>query len=292
MPESSRRTSFATPGSISSTVPSSRPPSSSTAKPAELERVVAALVGRRQLGLRQLELGCRARRRGRADHEAPAGALGRDHLGRLARPRRPARRRRSARATRSGARRRTSPSQPVRPADPADRDPVAHPTISSCRRSPAFAPLARTRMRSERTIRPPRPITLPRSSSATCSSKTTASSRSIALDPHLARRRRRGSSRRTSSSSSTPALTRRARGGLHEALHRVARLRALRDPVVDLGLVEIDRGGVGLRVVAPDDLDEPAVARRAAVGDDDPVDRILLRAHPGQPDACSHSSPL
>src|SRR3712207_8523056 len=51
----------------------------------------------------------------------------------------------------------------------------------------------------------------------------------------------------------------------------------------DLVRVELDRRRIRLRVVAPDDLDEAPVARRARVRDHDPVDRVLLRAHPGEP---------
>src|SRR5207302_9842869 len=46
------------------------------------------------------------------------------------------------------------------------------PTISSCRRRPAFGPPARTIVRRARAMRPCRPITLPTSPSATCSRKT------------------------------------------------------------------------------------------------------------------------
>ena len=47
--------------------------------------------------------------------------------------------------------------------------------------------------------------------------------------------------------------------------------------------------GFVLRVVAADDLDELAVARRARVGGDDAVDRVLLRADPRQPQLHCHS---
>ena len=60
---------------------------------------------------------------------------------------------------------------------------------------------------------------------------------------------------------------------LEQLRDRVARLCALAEPVLHLRLVELDDRRVGLRVVAADDLDEPPVARRALVGDDDPVDR-------------------
>src|SRR5262249_24777101 len=67
---------------------------------------------------------------------------------------------------------------------------------------------------------------------------------------------------------------------LQELRDRLRRLRALLQPAADLLLVELDEGRLGLRVVAADDLDELAVARRARVGGDDAVDRVLLRADP------------
>ena len=48
------------------------------------------------------------------------------------------------------------------------------------------------------------------------------------------------------------------------------------EPVADALLVQDDRRRVGLRVVAADRLDDAAVAGRAAVGDDDAPDRVLL----------------
>src|SRR5262249_26795205 len=60
-------------------------------------------------------------------------------------------------------------------------------------------------------------------------------------------------------------------------------LCALREPVAHPLLVELDRRRIRLRVVAPDDLQELAVARGARVRRDDAVDGILLRPDPGQP---------
>src|SRR5919106_4555781 len=77
--------------------------------------------------------------------------------------------------------------------------------------------------------------------------------------------------------------------GLHQAPDRVARLRPLRDPVLDLLRVEVDRRGLRLGVVASHDLDEAPVARGARVGHDDAVDGVFLRAHAGQSDPCCHS---
>ena len=70
---------------------------------------------------------------------------------------------------------------------------------------------------------------------------------------------------------------------LEQLLHGLGGLRALAEPVLDLLLVELDQRRIVLRVVAPDDLDELAVARRARVGHDDAVDRVLLRPDARQP---------
>ena len=53
-------------------------------------------------------------------------------------------------------------------------------------------------------------------------------------------------------------------------------------------LVELDRRGLGLRVVLADRLDRAPVARRAFVGDDDAPDRVLLRTHPSKSDSDCH----
>src|SRR4051812_50040106 len=53
-------------------------------------------------------------------------------------------------------------------------------------------------------------------------------------------------------------------------------------------LVDPDRGRIGLGVVLPDRLDDPAVARRALVGDDDPPDGVLARADAGEAETNSH----
>src|ERR671934_3135799 len=147
--------------------------------------------------------------------------------------------------------------------------------ISSRTRLSERAAEARTTLRSARAIRPWRPITLPTSSLATCSWRTVAPSRST-------------SSTRTASGSSTRPRARYSTIStkvlrFQQPRDRLARLRAFRQPVAHLLLVELDRRGVGLRVVAPDDLEELAVARRARVGGHDPVDGVLLRPYAGQP---------
>jgi hypothetical protein len=53
---------------------------------------------------------------------------------------------------------------------------------------------------------------------------------------------------------------------LEQLLHGLGRLRALAEPVLHLLLVELDQRRIVLRVVAPHDLDELAVARRARIG--------------------------
>src|SRR5262245_3031403 len=157
--------------------------------------------------------------------------------------------------------------------------------ISSTTRRCDLAPLARTIARSARAILPWRPITFPTSAFATRSWRTVAPSRCT-------------SSTSTASGSST---SRRARcasssatdvGLLEQPCDRVRGRRALRQPRLDLLLVEVDRRRVGLRVVAAHDLDELAVSRRARVGNDHPVDRVLLRPDTGQAHANCHLSPL
>src|SRR5580765_1631231 len=64
---------------------------------------------------------------------------------------------------------------------------------------------------------------------------------------------------------------------LQQPVDRLGGLRTLAEPVLHLVLVELDQRRIVLRVVAPDDLDELAVARRARVGDHDAVHRVLLR---------------
>src|SRR6516165_12790194 len=75
---------------------------------------------------------------------------------------------------------------------------------------------------------------------------------------------------------------------LEELRHRLGRLGAFGEPAAHLLLVEVDERRIRLRVVAADDLDELAVARRARIGGDDAVDRVLLRADPRQPELYCH----
>ena len=66
---------------------------------------------------------------------------------------------------------------------------------------------------------------------------------------------------------------------------RAGRLGAVVEPVARALLVDHDHRGIGLRVVMADRLDRAAVARRAAVGDDDAPDRVLSRTHPSESDS-------
>ena len=82
-------------------------------------------------------------------------------------------------------------------------------------------------------------------------------------------------------------------GGIEEAQDAVRRLRADRQPMRDALGVELHALGRILRqqrVVGAELLDEAAVARRAAVGDDDAVIRALLGAAAGQANCKSHLS--
>src|SRR5438552_5944850 len=72
---------------------------------------------------------------------------------------------------------------------------------------------------------------------------------------------------------------------LEQLLNRLRGQRALAEPVLHLLLVELDQGRIALWVVAPHDLDELAVARRARIGHDDAIDGILLRPDARQPHA-------
>src|SRR3954453_13121509 len=58
--------------------------------------------------------------------------------------------------------------------------------------------------------------------------------------------------------------------------HRVGRLRALLQPVVDPLGVDLHDRRLAARVVMSEDFDERAVARRARIGDDDAEERALL----------------
>ena len=60
------------------------------------------------------------------------------------------------------------------------------------------------------------------------------------------------------------------------------------EPVAGPVLVDHDRRRIGLRVVVTDGLDDPAVPRGTAVGDDDAPDRVLARPDPRESDSYGH----
>src|SRR5581483_6978709 len=73
-----------------------------------------------------------------------------------------------------------------------------------------------------------------------------------------------------------------------QLLDLLTRLRALAQPVERLVVVEIEVRRVLARAVVTDRLDDPTVTRRARVGDDDAVGRLLGLAHPHQTDLHGH----
>src|SRR2546425_1899847 len=77
-------------------------------------------------------------------------------------------------------------------------------------------------------------------------------------------------------------------GAGQEVLDRVRWLRALLQPGGRLVLLDVDRRRLGERVVVPDDLDEPAVARRARIGYDHAVRGSPRRPCSPQPDMDRH----
>src|SRR4051794_11570 len=116
-----------------------------------------------------------------------------------------------------------------------------------------------------------------------------AGGRACRPPPRSPRRARRRARRRAGGQARRRALTRLLDAlGLEELRHRLGRQGTLGEPAAHLLLVEVDQRRVRLRVVAADDLDELAVARRARIGGDDAVDRVLLRADPRQPELHCH----
>src|SRR5215469_83809 len=75
---------------------------------------------------------------------------------------------------------------------------------------------------------------------------------------------------------------------LQDPQHRLARLRADRQPVLGPVGVDLDQRGLLLGVVDPDLLDRPTVTLRAGVGDDDAVLRVADLTHPHEPDLYGH----
>jgi len=79
-------------------------------------------------------------------------------------------------------------------------------------------------------------------------------------------------------------------GADEQAVHLLARLRALAEPGENLLVGDRERGGLLTRPVLAEDLDVAPIARRPAVGHDDPVRRLLLLAHPHEADLHCHGN--
>src|SRR5512139_2507050 len=129
-------------------------------------------------------------------------------------------------------------------------------------------PAAATTVRRERAVRPCFPMTLPRSPGATFSSTT------LEFSPSTSRTTTDdGSSTSAFAMNSTSSfIARRPRSDLRalrlrqKAAHGFGGVRALLDPRLGLGDVELDRLGMRSGVVGTEALDEPALRRRAALG--------------------------
>src|SRR5262249_24537428 len=80
--------------------------------------------------------------------------------------------------------------------------------------------------------------------------------------------------------------------GLDQAGDGFRRLRALAEPILDLLVIELDRRGLGLRIVPADDLEEPPVTGGTRVGRHHAVVRVLLGAHTCEPELDCHNDRL
>ena len=139
-----------------------------------------------------------------------------------------------------------------------------------------------------RRVRPCRPITRPSSPGAIVSSTTVCPRRSNSVT----RPRRAGaaSARATTSTTSRarlttrPVLRPRGAGGIRSISVRTvsdgcrAGLQPVRQPLA----IDHQRLRLRARVVVPEHLDEPAVARRPALGHDHAEERPVLRTRPPQ----------
>src|SRR5512133_80760 len=159
--------------------------------------------------------------------------------------------------------------------------------MSSTARLPSLRAAASITVRSALAVRPPRPMTRPRSSGSTVSSNTVERSRSRTSTWTA-------SFRSTSSRASQRTRSRTVRlalllGGLlrlrllEQHRHGLAGLRARLEPVLDPIRLELQELGPPRRVVHPDVLDVPAVARLARVGRHHVIEGRLVRARARQP---------
>src|SRR5487761_455210 len=71
---------------------------------------------------------------------------------------------------------------------------------------------------------------------------------------------------------------------LQQAARCFGGLSALLEPAHDFVAVDLDHHGVRHRIIVPEELDEPAVARRSRVRHNEAVEGMLFRPHPPQPD--------
>src|SRR4051794_1102057 len=183
--------------------------------------------------------------------------------------------------------------KPVDAPDEGDHEPVADAQrISSWTGSPSRAAVTLRSVRSALATLPLRPMTLPMSSSATWSSITVAPSSSTTSTVTAP-----GSSTSdfaTYSTRSLAAIVATLLGRGHDARvpeqakDGVRRLGALREPGLRLVGIDLERDRIGPRVVVAKRLDRSTVACASAVGDDDPVGRLLRRADAREPDTDCH----
>src|SRR6202140_5751935 len=79
---------------------------------------------------------------------------------------------------------------------------------------------------------------------------------------------------------------------LQQAPRGFGGLSALLEPAHDFVAVDLDHHGVGHRIVVPEVLDKPAVARRARARHHEAVERVLFGPHPPQPDLYQPAPPF
>src|SRR5207249_11366086 len=167
---------------------------------------------------------------------------------------------------------------------------------------PSRVAITFTSARSAFASRPPRPMTLPTSPSATwrCSFVKSPSSSSVTTTASGA----------STSCFATCSTNSRLPGALDASVMRGStggrrdlglgdaaanekhprgrgRARAVLDPMARAVRVDDEVDGLGARVVVTDGLDELAIARRARIGDDDPVRGGLRLADAAQADVNS-----
>src|SRR5262249_19305771 len=88
----------------------------------------------------------------------------------------------------------------------------------------------------------------------------------------------------TAESSGRLHFSRSRRRLSQQAAYCLGRLGPPRDPIVDALAIENDLNRLPAWVVVSEDLDKPAIALGLLLGHHDAIDRLLLRAFPGQSD--------